>query len=172
VELKKVQEVLDIVSNEPTNPINGSFLRRMELFASQAKQKMDFLESEMEQMTKEFKNLSKKFGEDPETYLWEDFFSVIMSFNDCFESARIDLERQRNAKVKMINKKKLNKKQNSVRISLANQGGVDDLLKEQYDIRSIRRKQSMRRAKSIRRVQGETSSNVNNLLSLLGQMKE
>lgn len=39
----------------------------------------------MEKMSKEFQNLAIKFGEDPETFQWEDFFSLLLSFKESIE---------------------------------------------------------------------------------------
>ncbi len=43
------------------------------------------LTEEMDNLTKEFKTLAVKFGEDPETYKWEDFFALVNTFNEQWE---------------------------------------------------------------------------------------
>ena len=55
------------------------------MFALQAKKKFTVINEEMDLLNKEFKVLALKFGEDPETYKYEDFFALLMNFNEQYE---------------------------------------------------------------------------------------
>jgi hypothetical protein len=47
-------------------------------------------------MTSEAKALAKKFGEEPESFSWEEFFGMLVSFNENFEVPTISLKFPKN----------------------------------------------------------------------------
>jgi len=163
--VKKAFEELDLIRNseeESNNPMNKAYLRRLEAFAEQARSKFTIVDKEMTEMQKQFKDVALKFGEDPEQFQWEEFFGLMMSFHDAFEKTKTDMKKDREGE---------NKK--AKRGGVRRVGGVDDVIQQQNDPQTIKERQSIRRAKSIRQVnRGESKKNLNNLLDMLDKMKK
>eukprot|EP01118_Nematostelium_gracile_P018862 TRINITY_DN8532_c0_g1_i1.p1 TRINITY_DN8532_c0_g1~~TRINITY_DN8532_c0_g1_i1.p1 ORF type:complete len:155 (-),score=69.02 TRINITY_DN8532_c0_g1_i1:73-477(-) len=120
-----------------------------------------------------FEQLANKYGEDPETYKWEDLFNLLVQFNEVFEKAKADNEKEKADKIKRATAAvgggtlRLRRKEQ--------EGGVETALKEQRDPAAIQRRQSIRRAKSLRRVEKKEEGgqqNLNNLLNMLDKMKK
>ncbi len=149
----------------------------MERFANQARDKLQLLDGLMEEMTKEGTNLAMKLGEDPESFKWEEFFQLLLNFNESFDKAIKDNDAARQEEIKRLLKGKKgasgDKKKNSLSRKASMSGGITDMLEEQKDITVIERRKSIRRAKSIRRVVNseDTKKNLNNLLDMLEKMK-
>lgn len=43
------------------------------------------IEKDLDALMKSFEQLALKYGEDPETYKWEDLFNLLVQFNEVFE---------------------------------------------------------------------------------------
>jgi len=128
------------------------------------KKKYNVLSEEMDNLTKEFKGLAGKFGEDPETYKWEDFFSLILTFNEMWEKTKNDNKKQAQKAAPGKGAKKLRRAENS--------GGIDDLVKEasSSQVQISEKRDSIRRVRSIRYAQSNKQS-LSNLLDMLDKMK-
>jgi hypothetical protein len=170
--LKKVVDELDIFANsreDATHPMNRDYISRMNSFVDQAKKKFTVLDEEMEDMMKQFKQMAQKFGEDAEVLKWEEFFAMLTAFNDSFEKVRSDIEKDKQQDLRKL------AKSNPMRVNRARvtRAAVDNKLQEQRDPQAIEKRQSLRRAKSIRRVNNEDpKKNLNNLLDMLDKMKK
>ena len=129
-------------------------------------------------MIKEFKALCLKYGEDPETYKWEEFFALLLQFNEQFE-VKINFP----AKINTVSKKAKNDNMKELKKSTGlktkpkpkpKAGGMDDVLQANTPTKTIERN-SIRRAKSIR-MKSQTSAapaqNLNNFLDMLDKMKQ
>ncbi len=46
------------------------------------------IETDMNHLMKTFEKVSYKFGEDPETFKWEDLFLLLIQFNDVFQVSK------------------------------------------------------------------------------------
>jgi hypothetical protein len=135
-----------------------------QLFASSAQKKFKVMNEEMEVLMKEFKAVALKYGEDPETYKWEDFFGLLLSFNEMWEKAKNDNKkgaRKNNTK----QQKKLVRRSDTA-------GGINDIyLQGLGKEKEQQPKTAIRRVKSIRKSNKEPNKNLNSLLEMLDQMK-
>jgi hypothetical protein len=55
------------------------------LFCAQAKKKFQVVSEENDLLNKEFKAVCLKYAEDADTYKWEEFFALLLQFNEQFE---------------------------------------------------------------------------------------
>jgi hypothetical protein len=46
---------------------------------------MAVVDEEMTMMQSEFKTVAQKFGEDAETFQWEELFALLLQFHEAFE---------------------------------------------------------------------------------------
>lgn len=72
-------------SNEIVEPENIAYLQRMEKFADQAKKKLNIIDGDMKELEESFKDLALKFGEDPDSFNWEEFLALLLKFCESFE---------------------------------------------------------------------------------------
>jgi len=168
-----VQKVVDEVEQmeaqqENLDPANKAYLTRMKLFSSSAKKKYNVLTEEMETLTTTFKTLAAKFGEEPETYKWEDFFSLINTFNELWEKAKNDNKKlAQKAGPGKPAPKKLQRSDNS--------GGIDDIVKQAStgQVPNGQKRDSIRRVRSIRyQNSNNNKQSLSNLLDMLDKMKD
>jgi len=174
--VKQIFDEIDLLSSNDQDVASKAYLTRMNRFVSQAKKKLVVLDCDMEEMMKAFKNMAIQFAEDPETLKWEEFFALILSFDEALQKAKLDQEREGHGDIR--NSKKKNKP--GMVGTLRSQGtsdatgGASDVLQGQRNTESIQTRREVRRAKSIRRVQGgqEEKQNLNNLLDMIDKMKK
>eukprot|EP01119_Soliformovum_irregulare_P017325 TRINITY_DN5126_c0_g1_i1.p1 TRINITY_DN5126_c0_g1~~TRINITY_DN5126_c0_g1_i1.p1 ORF type:complete len:1319 (-),score=517.97 TRINITY_DN5126_c0_g1_i1:43-3999(-) len=170
--VKKVEDQLELFENsqeDALNPMNAHYYRRMSGFAGQAKKKLHLAETEMEKMMKLFEKLAAQLGEDPETFKWEELFQLLNSFNDAFNRAKEDLERE-----KFEAQKRGRVGPRRGRTPSTEGPASDDVLKETRDPKAVKERVQMRRAISIRAgiSKQESKKNLNNLLDMLTKMEK
>lgn len=170
--IKQIYDELESLSGNEDER-NIPYIERMSKFVDQASKKLKVIDLDMADLEREFKSLAIKFGEDPDLYKWEEFFATMTAFNDSFIKAKTEVEKERAALVRAINKKQRRLSRNVTLKKEEEAGGLEDVLKEASDLTAIQRRQSFRRARSIRAArEADKRQNFTTLLTMLDQMKQ
>jgi len=100
--LKKIADELENFANnseEAAQSCNRAYVTRLNGFVDRARVRSESLQARVEGIFKKFKDIATKFGEDPEMYKWEEFFQVLINFNNNIEKCRADTEKKKTRRV-------------------------------------------------------------------------
>jgi len=167
--LKLVKDQIDLLESSTEQEINKSYRFRIESFYSQAENKLKIVESDLEEMYKKFSLLASQYGEEPDSYTWEEFFKLLLQFNESFEKAKSDIDREKQEQIKKVRRVQPRRRGDSN--TIAPSTGLSDVLEDQKNPTTIEERRSVRRAKSIRKVTtNDSKTNLNSLLTMLDMM--
>eukprot|EP01116_Phalansterium_solitarium_P025538 TRINITY_DN9813_c0_g1_i2.p5 TRINITY_DN9813_c0_g1~~TRINITY_DN9813_c0_g1_i2.p5 ORF type:complete len:377 (-),score=186.05 TRINITY_DN9813_c0_g1_i2:256-1386(-) len=176
--LKKIQAAYDSLSEQDgilDDPLQGPYVRKMKLFLQESQEKAAELDAAVERVNTEFATLCKKFGEDPEAFKWEEFFPLLIRFSNGFEVARKDIETVKKPTGGRVGGRRPGLVGHAAHPAAAPAEGAAAPAAGESGPVAFARKQSMRKARSIRRMQQDkvaaSKTNLNQLLDMVNKMK-